>query len=132
MTPCNTDHAHGGARGYGAVRVAGGWMTAHRAAYTAAYGPIPSGMHVLHRCDTKACIEPTHLFLGTNAENMADKVAKGRQARGERVGSARLTADQVRAIRANTSMSRKALAALAGISENNVYAILSGRTWKHI
>lgn len=107
-------------------------MTAHRAAYTAAYGPIPSGMHVLHRCDTKACIEPTHLFLGTNAENMADKVAKGRQARGERVGSARLTADQVRAIRANTSMSRKALAALAGISENNVYAILSGRTWKHI
>ncbi len=51
---------------------------AHRQAWEDSFGPVPDGMHVLHHCDNPPCIEPTHLFLGTNADNVADRVAKGR------------------------------------------------------
>ena len=51
---------------------------AHRAAYEIAFGPIPEGKHVLHRCDNPSCVEPSHLFIGTPADNMQDKSAKGR------------------------------------------------------
>ena len=56
----------------------GGSISAHRAAYEHHYGPIPAGMHVLHRCDDPWCVEKEHLFLGTQAENMADMASKGR------------------------------------------------------
>lgn len=51
---------------------------AHRVAYVLANGPIPDGLQVLHRCDNPPCVNPTHLFLGTNGDNHADKLAKGR------------------------------------------------------
>lgn len=54
---------------------------AHRQAWIEARGPIPDGLFVCHRCDTPACVNIDHFFLGTHAENMADMVLKGRQAR---------------------------------------------------
>ena len=73
---------------------------AHRWAYILLVGPIPVRKSVLHRCDNKSCVNPDHLFLGSQADNIADKVAKGRQARGERHGMSTVSDETVRAIQA--------------------------------
>lgn len=65
--------------GYGDFRGNGEHWTAHRAAYTAFIGPIPPKMHVLHRCDNRACCNPEHLFIGTNQDNIRDSSLKGRR-----------------------------------------------------
>lgn len=65
-------------KGYGTIRCNGKYEKTHRIAYLAAFGEIPDGMHVLHKCDNRRCCEPSHLFLGTNADNIEDKMRKGR------------------------------------------------------
>lgn len=64
--------------GYGLTRACGKPLLAHRQAWAIAFGPIPDGLCVLHRCDNPPCCEPTHLFLGTRADNMRDMALKGR------------------------------------------------------
>lgn len=113
--------------GYGALH----GKRAHRVVYEAAYGPVPPGLHVLHRCDTPACVRPSHLFLGTQADNIADKVAKGRQAKGEGNNHAKLTESQVRAIR-SSSKSGAALAREYGIAISTACRIKNGTTWKGV
>ena len=66
------------AGGYGLLRVNGATRTTHRISWEIAYGPIPVGLSVLHRCDVPACVRPSHLFLGTQQDNLRDMHSKGR------------------------------------------------------
>lgn len=69
--------------GYGELWVKRGGQAAHRLAYEHHVGPIPPGLCVLHRCDTPACVNPEHLFVGTNQDNVDDKMRKGRHKHGQ-------------------------------------------------
>lgn len=103
-------------------------VRAHRAAYEIAVGPIPQGLLVCHRCDNPKCCNPTHLFLGTSADNVADKVAKNRQLLGEKIWTAKLKPEQVPAIRASAEPTHL-IAIEFGVSESTIQLIKSKKVW---
>jgi HNH endonuclease len=70
-----------GKTGYGQLRRSGKSLYAHRYAWELTHGPLDVGQCVLHRCDNPVCVRPDHLFVGTHADNVIDKVVKGRQSR---------------------------------------------------
>lgn len=111
----------------------GGHATAHRVAWMLERGPIPSGACVLHRCDNPPCVNPDHLFLGTQADNVADMDAKGRRAsrRIMCVSMSKLTEADARAIRCSREPTR-VLVKRYGISDSAVRQIRNGRSWKHL
>jgi hypothetical protein len=121
-----------GSGGYGAAW-AGRSVSAHRLAWTIVKGPIPDGLQVLHRCDVRACVNPDHLFLGTHAENMADRNNKGRQAspKGEAHPSAKLRAADIAAIRSSTE-SVLVLASRYGVKKGTIYDVRGGISWTHV
>lgn len=107
---------------------------AHRAAWELANGPIPDGMQVLHKCDNPGCCNPDHLFTGTQADNMRDKVEKGRQLKGESHRLSKLTEKQVIEIRQAPRFigSGIALAEKYGMSKQQISAIRTGRFWSYL
>lgn len=110
-------------------------MLAHRFTFEEAHGPIPLGLGVLHRCDTPACVRPEHLFLGTQADNTADMVAKGRQRRGERRPGAKLTDAGVREARQRYAAGGVSILALAreyGVDGTVMWDVIKGTRWKHV
>ena len=88
-------------------------------------------LHVCHRCDTPACVNPAHLFLGTQSDNISDAMRKGRLASGERAGNAKITEQIVREIRAS-SASQRELAARYGLDQSNVSYVRARKTWRHV
>lgn len=119
--------------GYGRIRINGAMVYAHRASFTWAHGPIPDGLCVMHQCDTPACVNPSHLCAGTMADNNADRDAKGRGVIpvGEAHGRSKLTADAVRAIRADGRPQRD-IARSHNISQTCVSEVVSRKTWQHV
>jgi hypothetical protein len=126
-------------KGYGLFKLGGRrgrTMRAHRYAYELAYGPIPEGQLVCHRCDNPSCCNPEHLFLGTPAENSADMVRKGRSP--NRVLKtqpwARLTEETVLHIRADHQAGKtyREIAAEYGVGKTTVESIVRRRTWRHL
>jgi hypothetical protein len=120
-----------GTMGYGRIWLNGRGVAAHRYSYERFVGPIPAGMQVLHKCDNPVCVRPDHLFLGTQLENMQDKIRKGRGAdrRGERAGTAKLSTASVARMRALRSegWTTRRLAEEFGISRNHCWAITHGK-----
>lgn len=119
--------------GYGRLFVSGAPERAHRISFRLHKGIVPDGMCVCHTCDNRSCVNPVHLFLGTRADNNADMRLKGRARgkKGEKHHLAKLTADQVRAIR-NLPQSNVAIAKQFGVSRLAVWEIRTRRTWSHI
>jgi hypothetical protein len=138
--------------GYGRfkIRRTGTEILVHRIAYQLAHGPIGDNLEICHHCDNPPCFNPTHLFAGTTAENMADKFRKGRQAqgnahgarlhpetrkRGEALHTAKLVPQQVTEIRTlyaagDTSLNQ--LSKRFGVAKQNIAAIIHRRSWKHL
>lgn len=119
--------------GYGDVQSKGRIYKCHRISYEYNIGPIPDGLLVLHECDNRPCVNPEHLFIGTDADNVADMDAKGRRCvlRGSENGMAKLVEDDVRAIRAATT-SGILLAAQYDVSPSLISLIRLGRVWRHV
>ncbi len=109
-------------------------MLAHRVSWELHNGPIPGGMQVLHTCDNPPCINPAHLYLGNNDDNVADRMEKGRHVSvgvlGERNPQAKINRFDVLTIREEyTPERRKSLALRFGISEGHVVRIARGKSW---
>jgi hypothetical protein len=124
-------------KSYGKFRINGRIVSAHRFVYELMHGPIPAGAIIRHSCDVRECVNPNHLLLGTHALNANDRKVRGRNntAHGERAGQARLTEQQVLDIRrryAAGNVYQYDLAREYGVSQPNIQAIVTGRSWAHL
>ena len=121
------------AHGYGAIGLSNGsMMRAHRLSWTFHKGQIPKGLSVLHHCDTPACVNPDHLFLGTRKDNLMDAIAKRRwQERGEKHYRSKLTNADVAKVRLCSSTAVE-IAKDLNISPQAIGSIRRGETWKHL
>ena len=120
--------------GYGHHFWKGKIHRAHRLSWEVANGrPVPPGMVICHKCDVPLCINPDHLFLGTDADNMADKMKKGRHRffSGEDNRASRLTAEKVIAIR-NDQRSVEKIGRDYGVSPSTIQAVRKRITWKDV
>ena len=125
---------------------------AHRMSYEAFFGHLPEGAFVLHKCDNPSCINPNHLFLGSQSDNMVDMTTKGRHCKytgwvdkeknpqtkyperrpkGQSHGAAKLSDDDVRKIRSST-LSHAALAREFCVSDTAISLIRKNKTWRHL
>ena len=124
MTDCIIFDGPVDSKGYGRRK-------AHRKAYEKAYGPIPPGMCVCHTCDVRNCVNPEHLWLGTQLDNHKDRIKKMRCPHGEKSRLAKLTNEIVLEIRAS-GLGSIEVATMYSISRQNAWRILNRKTWRHI
>ncbi len=117
--------------GYGKIYLDNKYIAAHRASWVVHHGPIPNGLLVCHKCDVKLCINPEHLFLGTQKENIEDATRKGRMSHGEDRPTSKLKESQVVNIFSDIRTASK-IAAQYNITETAVYNIKAGRRWGYL
>lgn len=123
-------------KGYGSIKATRSrrWLYAHRLSWEIANGPLPEGANVLHRCDTPACVNPAHLFIGSKEDNAQDMKAKDRHLYGVRNSEAKLTDAGVLQIYAwsDKGWSQHRIADHFGLSQGTVFKILHGQRWAHL
>ena len=138
--------------GYGNVNCGGTFHKAHRVSWFLHFGDIPFGMNILHKCDNPSCVRPSHLFVGSQTDNMRDCARKGRKAcgdrhpfridrtlvaRGERAGKAKLKESEVLEIRNlyrpySREFSTPCLAKKYGVNTKSIHDIVTRKSWSHI
>lgn len=143
---------HRSGRGYGQIKIKDKLHLAHRISWLMHFGEIPDGLCVLHYCDNSTCVNPSHLHLGTLGENNTERETRQRGnqpvgdrsgvrlhpervARGERQGSAKLTAESVKQIRREYktgAFSQATLAKMHGVNQTLIGKIVNRRLWKHV
>ena len=136
-TPCWEWTGAINSHGYGSIRGEGPhfpMLGAHRAAWEMKHGRLAVGLQACHRCDNRRCVQVSHMFVGTSAENTADRDAKGRQARqrGEAQGAAKLTwerAEKIRRIYGAGGITQRDLAASEGVTAMAINKIVNNRSW---
>lgn len=127
-----------GSFGYRLISKGRMWVIgAHRVAWELTNGPIPDGLHVLHRCDNPPCCNPAHLFLGTKVDNTMDMVSKGRQrgAVGERNHNSRLSENDVRLIRylhRSGRNTQRDIAICFAVTVSLIEKVVSRAVWAHV
>jgi hypothetical protein len=129
-------------RGYGRLGINGNGdqVVSHRVSWTIHYGEIPDGLHVLHHCDNPSCVNPSHLFLGTHADNMNDMAKKHRAVghRGESNSNSKLKENEVIEIRKIYDLNEhkygltKRLSMAYNIPIGTMSKIVNRRTWKYL
>lgn len=119
------------ANGYGSFKRNGRSVLAHRFAYEMENGSIPPGKVVRHTCDMRECCNPAHLVLGSHADNVADRVARNRSARGSNNGRAKVNERIVEIIRASPASDLEVAVRLK-LSIYTVRNIRRGRSWRHV
>lgn len=120
--------------GYGVINSGdanGTIVGAHRISWELAYDHIPKGMCVLHHCDNPGCVNPYHLFLGTDADNVHDMTEKERQSRGESHGNSKLSERNVRKARRliKEGWEQQRIAELLGVGSPTISMIKTGKVW---
>lgn len=114
-------------KGYGELSINSRWIKAHRYSWALVHGEIPARMQVCHRCDNRCCVNPDHLFVGTNGDNQVDAVRKGRNP------IAQLNEQLVREIRTLAPTKTKAeIARTIGVSWSAVHRVITRECWKHV
>lgn len=129
-----------GRYGRGRIHAEGRYVQASHLSYRINRGAIPSGLFVLHSCDNPNCINPDHLFLGTQTDNMRDMARKGRgylqkhpeKTQGEKHPMHKLTTDQVLMIRSTKGVKHGVLAKTFGVCRQSIDNIFSGKRWGHV
>ena len=122
-------------KGYGRLYDEKKRIYAHRFAYENYIGAIPPGMSVCHNCDNPACVNPRHLFLGTQNDNMQDKTNKNRQAKGSKHGTAKLTEEnvlQIKRLLLEKQMTQMDIGRIFNVTDKAISLIACGINWKHV